>query len=127
MEWLRFIYNAGWVLQICANVVLLYSIYPAYKRTKHRAFLFLGYAYLISIFNTICDQTIGHNRMAGAGYFAYHTERGLAYIADTVLFTIGILLLVHPYLKSDVPAAPEASDIPKPPGFFARVFRKLGE
>jgi hypothetical protein len=134
MNWLHFLFNAEGAIQICVNVVVLYALFPAYKQTKHKGFLLLFYAYLIGTFNTICDHTIGLSNMSGASYVAYHSERRLAYIADCILATAGVLLIIRSYLdlKFNSAATMESPETFEPgsesrPGFFARIFRKMGE
>jgi purine-cytosine permease-like protein len=131
MTWLKFISSAEWVVQICANVVILCALYPLYKRTKNIAFLLLGYGYLIGTFNTICDQTIGLEHMTSAVYVGYRILRRLAYIADCLLCTAGLLLLLRTFQQAAKPdsegPASTGCDPEKPPGFFTRITRKMEE
>jgi hypothetical protein len=132
MNWVHFFYFAGHLLQIIANVIILYKIFPLYKRTKQLSFLLLFYAYLIGTFDTICDLTIGQNKMVGSTYIAYYSMRRLAYISDIVLFLIGFLLLLDSYIRYYESAStkpPENGDSPvgNQLGFLSRIFRKMGE
>ena len=86
MTWLTCLYNAHWVTGVAVSVTVLYSIYPAYKRTRSLALLLLGYAYLINAFLLICDQTIGRGHMTRPEYMVYRTLRQLTGIVDSVLF-----------------------------------------
>jgi len=132
MTWLHFLYSAEGILQISANVVVLYCLYPAYKRTKHSGFLYLGFAYLIGTFDSICDQTIGLAHMVGTEYVVYHTERRLTYMVVVVLSLVGTLSLIRSFLtmhESGVMQTPEKGNslFQKPLAFLSRIFRKMGE
>jgi hypothetical protein len=131
VTWLEFLRNAELTVLICANVVLLYSVYPAYKRTRNVGLLLLGYGYLISTFVTVCDLTIGRDRMSAPVYNGYHTVRAFCYIIDAVLCTVGLLLLLRAFLDG-VKAGPETPETPnpepdKPPGFVTKLIRKIEE
>lgn len=131
MTWLEFLRDAESTVQLCVNVVLLYALYPAYRRTRNVGLLLLGYGYLIGTFDTICDLTIGRDRMSAPVYTGYHTVRAFSYIIDVILCTVGLLLLLRAFLEG-VKGGPETPattdpDPEKAPGFVTKLIRKIEE
>ena len=100
MGWLHFLSYVSYAVTVIADMIGLYVIWPAYKRTRHRAFLLLSAAFALGIFDTICDHTIGLMHMSFWEYLPYRTLRRLAYFADVILGLMGVILLTRSYLSS---------------------------
>jgi hypothetical protein len=94
---LHYIYYA---LTVITGVTVLFAVAPAYKRTHHRAFLYLTFAFMLRLFDVVCDYTIGQFRMPHNQYVAYHTLRMLASFATVILLTLGIITITRAYLAS---------------------------
>ena len=100
MQWPGiFLYNAAWLIEIGAAVIILYYVFPAYKRTRHVGLLLLSFSSAIWAFDTICDHTIGQTPMTGLAYYGYRALRYSTYIAETILYTVGVLLLLRSFLR----------------------------
>ena len=106
MTWLTFLSNTSALVTITANVIVIFYVFPAFKQTKRRALVLLGSACLLGIFDTLCDHTIGSNRMAHDDYVIYRTLRWFAHLVATGLETTGIVLLTQSYLRSFQPEPP---------------------
>jgi hypothetical protein len=85
------------VITITANVTILYYTIPAFKRTKNRAFLWLGFAALLGTFDTVCDYTLAVDlsRKSPSDYVTYRTLRKFTYFADCGFGALGIVLLAR--------------------------------
>ncbi len=99
MPWLTFLSDVSMVLYMTADVVILFYVLPAYRQTRQRTFVLIGFACLIGIFDTFCDGTIGRYRMAAADRVIYQTLRRFTHIAALFLETFGIVLLTQSYLR----------------------------
>jgi len=133
MTWLQFLNTAEWLSVIGVNVTVLYCIYPIYKRTRSRALVLLGYAYLIGTFDVVCNHTIGAERMTYKIAVTYRTFHYLIYIGVTLLGGIGLLKLLNAFLKLHESkfGPPEDGGTPSVPlvrgGFLRRFFRAMTE
>jgi hypothetical protein len=99
MTWLQFLRTVEWLTVIAVNVTVLYYLYPVYKRTKSRALMLIGYADLIWTFVSICNHTIGVERMTYNMTVTYRTLSYLSDIGASVLDCIGFLMLMRAFLK----------------------------
>jgi len=97
--WLNVLFDASLVIQVVANLIVMQCLYPAYKSTKHRGFLYLFLGYLIGTFDTVCDHSISLLPMAHFQYVIYHTLRRFTYFADIVLCTAGLIWLTKSFLE----------------------------
>jgi hypothetical protein len=48
----------SFIVFISANVAIIFNVIPAFKRTQNRAFMLMGFASLLGVFDTLCDHTI---------------------------------------------------------------------
>ena len=99
MSLLTFLSNTDAVIHITADVVVIFYVFPAFRQTGQRAFVLIGSACLLGMFNTVCDHTIGRYPMASTDYLLYRTLRHLTYYVTVIFDTIGIVLLVQSYLR----------------------------
>jgi hypothetical protein len=98
--WLKILFYTSYAVTVIANVTVLFTVWPAYQRTRNRAFLYLAAALALGIFDTICDHTLGQADMAPVYYIPYRTVRRFAYFADVILLATGLTLLTRSYLAS---------------------------
>jgi hypothetical protein len=100
MSWLSLLFDASYVVRVVVGVTVLFCVLPAYKRTRNRAFLYLTFAYMLSIFLAVCDHTIGLWDMSQRERVPYRTLLWFAYFADGILAAIGIILLTRSYFSA---------------------------
>jgi len=98
MEWLRFLFNLSLLISVGVDVIVLCHVFPAFRRTRNRAFLFIAIACVLGIADTVWDHTVALQRMSDHDYIILRTLRRFAYFADCILWGIGIVLLARPYL-----------------------------
>ncbi len=99
MTWLTFFFHTSAVVYITANVVVLYYVFPAFQLTKHRAFVLIGSACLLGIFDTIYDHTVGMQPMPHADYVITRTLRHFTNFAATGLDVAGVVWLTQSFLR----------------------------
>jgi uncharacterized membrane protein len=100
MSWLTLLYYVNYAITVVTGVAVLFAVAPAYKRTRHRAFLYLTFAFMLRLFDIVCDYTIGRFRMPHGEHVAYRTLRMFASFATVILLTVGIIMLTRSYLAS---------------------------
>jgi len=100
MSWLTLLYYINYALVVVTGVTVLFAVAPAYKRTHHRAFLYLTFAFMLRLFDVVSDYTIGRFRMPHNEYVVYHTLRMVASFAAVILLTLGIITITRSYLAS---------------------------
>jgi hypothetical protein len=103
MSWLALLSYVNYALTVVTGVCILFAVAPAYKRTRHRAFLYLTFAFILRLFDIVCDYTIGQFRMPHEQYVVYRTLRISASFATVILLTAGIIMLTRSYLASSQP------------------------
>jgi hypothetical protein len=107
--WLQFLSYASYAITVIFDIAALVVVWPAFKRTRHKAFLLLAAGCALGVFDTICDHTIGLTHMPLGQYVLYRTLRRFAYFTDIVVTMLGIILLTRSYL-SVVGKSDEATD-----------------
>jgi hypothetical protein len=70
MSWLTLLYYGNYALTVITGVKVLFVVAPAYKRTRHRPFLYLTFAFMLRLFDLVCDYTIGRLRVPHGQYAA---------------------------------------------------------
>ena len=111
MFWLTLLYYGNYAVTVITGVMVLFAVAPAYKRTHHRPFLYLTFAFMLRLFDLVCDYTIGRFRMPHGQYVAYRTLRMFTSFATVILLTVGLIMLTRFYLASLPPksnASPNA-------------------
>ena len=101
MGWLSFLNNLSLLVTVGTDVIILCHVVPAFGRTKNKAFLFLAFACLLGIVDSVYDHTLASRvrRLEYDIYVAISTLRRFAYFVDCIAFTTGIVLLLRPYLR----------------------------
>jgi hypothetical protein len=97
MSWLTLLYYRNYALTVIAGVMVLFAVAPAYKRIHHRPLLYLTFAFMLRLFDLVCDYTIGRLRMPHGQYVAYRTLRMFTSFATVILLTFGIIMLTRSY------------------------------
>ena len=99
MAWLRFLNQLSLMLTVGADVLILFYVYPAFQRTRNKAFVLLGIACVLGIIDTVYDHVAVTGRMTDPGYILARTFRRFTYFANVILSTTGTLMLVQSYLS----------------------------
>jgi hypothetical protein len=97
---LYYLYYANYAVTVVAAVTVLFAVAPAFKRTRHRAFLYLTFAFMLRIFDVVCDYTIGRFRMPHSQYVFYRTLRMSASFTTVILLATGVIILTRSYLAA---------------------------
>ena len=114
MPLLKFLYELSLLITVGVDVMVLCHVFPAFRRTKNRAFLFLTIACVIGIVDTVLDHTVSLRDVNDQTYIFYRAVRRLTYFTDCILWGVGIVLLARPYLRDPV-SPPEQDDTPAKP------------
>src|SRR6516162_2523334 len=96
-SWLSALYDSSFLISFVVDVVVLACVIPAYKRTKHVAFLYLMFSYLLAILGTTSDHTLGHWLMTREQYIQYRTIRSFSHFAVNILLAAGIISFARTY------------------------------
>ena len=100
MSWLTLLFYGNYALMVITGVMVLFAVAPAYKRTHHRPFLYLMFAFMLRLFDIVWDYTVGRFRMPHDQYVVYRTLRTFTSFATVILLTLGIIMLTRSYLTS---------------------------
>ena len=98
MEWLRFLFNLSLLISVGVDVIVLCQVFPAFRRTKNRAFLFIAIASVLGVVDTVWDHMAAPQRMGDPGYVLLRTVRRFTYFADCIFWGTGMVLLARPFL-----------------------------
>ena len=98
MEWLRFLSNLSLLISVGVDVIVLCHVFPAFRHTRNRAFLFIAIASVLGIVDTVWDHTVALQHLSDHDYIILRTFRRFTYFADSIFWGIGIVLLARPYL-----------------------------
>src|SRR5437763_14239163 len=58
MGWLRFLTDVGLLITVGVDAIVLCHVFPAFRRTKNRAFLFIAIACVLGIIDSVYDHTV---------------------------------------------------------------------
>jgi hypothetical protein len=97
--WFSALSDSYFVITLIVDAVVLTCLIPAYRRSRHPAFLYLMFAYLIGIFLITADYTIGQWHMSHNELVQYRTLRYFLYFADVLLSAAGVITLTRSYLS----------------------------
>lgn len=99
------------IITVTANVAVLYYVVPAFKRTRNRAFLWLGCAALLGTFDTLLDCTVGVDlhRKSRSEYETFRILRRCTYFGDCAFSATGIILLAQAAVAR-IPSEDSTSD-----------------
>src|ERR1017187_747187 len=127
MSWLRFLSYLSLVISVAVDAVVLCHVYPAYRRTRNKAFVFIVIACALGIIDTVYDHTANLQALSAHDYIVARTFRRFMYFADMICWCIGMVLLVRPYLANAGPVATEQAQPGAPPnGGPAEQFGNAG-
>src|SRR4029077_13614592 len=98
MAWLRFLYKFSLLISVGVDVIVLCHVFPAFRRTKNRAFLFIAIACVLGIVDSVYDHAVPLQAVSDHDYIILRTLRRFAYFANCIFWCIGVVLLARPYL-----------------------------
>jgi hypothetical protein len=103
--------DAEWLSTLLANLVVMFYAFPAYTRTKDRAFLCLAFAALSFAYGVLFTVLLGFGPPANEWRVPhrqaqwYYATRHLTVIVGLVLYAYGIVSLARRVGVSGVPKA----------------------
>ena len=115
MSWLGFLSYVSLLVTVAVDAVVLCHVYPAFKRTRNKAFVFIAIACALGIIDTVYDHTISLQALTSHDYIFARTFRRFTYFADEILWCIGVVLLVRAYLNVSVSLVREGTQSAAPP------------
>src|SRR5665213_797668 len=107
MQWTHFLWNVSLLVSVGAALTILAHVFPAFQRTRNKAFLFISIACVFGLIDTVCDHLGFSQSLQGDDYIIYRTLRQFGYFADITLTTIGIVMLARPFLADSKTTKPE--------------------
>ncbi len=107
MSWLRFLSYVSLSLTVAVNVIILCYAYPAFRRTRDKAFVFLAVACALGIVVTVHDHTVIPQSSTDHDYIIARTFRRFAYFVDEILWCTGLVLLIRSHLNGRGPVVTE--------------------
>src|SRR4029077_19343374 len=96
----RFLFWAEFVLVAVIGIKVLFSVFPAYRRSRQRAFMYLALGFMIVLFNSVADHTISLWHMSHQQYVTYQALRRATRLPGFVLVACGIISLTRLYLST---------------------------
>ena len=115
MSWLRFLSHLSLVISVAVDAVVLCHVYPAFRRTRNKAFIFIVIACALGIIDTVYDHTANLQALSDHDYIVARTFRRFMYFADMICWCIGMVLLVRPYLNTPAPVVASETQHGAPP------------
>jgi hypothetical protein len=97
----HYLFWISFVFSVVVGVTVLFAVFPAYWRSHDRAFLYLAFAYMVSIFDAVADHTIALWHVPRQQYLAYLILRRLVHFAAVILFAVGVVRLTRSYFMTD--------------------------
>jgi hypothetical protein len=94
----HFLYNAAVTAQIAGAVIVLYYLYPAYKRTKNKGLACIGFGYMLALFLKFFSFLIP-SKSLGSSYYWYYNLIQLVFIAELVAFPVGFIMLLRSWMR----------------------------
>jgi len=107
MQWLQFLFKISLLITVGADLIVLAHVFPAFRRTKNKAFLYISIACVFGIIDTVCDHLDVLQALQGDAYVIYRTLRRFGFFADIIFWTIGIVMIARPFLADSQPTKPE--------------------
>jgi hypothetical protein len=98
---LRVLHVAEYWAALIANSIVIFYAFPTFKRTRNRAFLYLGLAALSSAYGVIFTLLFGIGPPFSAAHWSrsdlhfYYAIRYIVYIVGVGLYARGIMLLAR--------------------------------
>jgi hypothetical protein len=91
------LFDAAETLYFAADIVVLFYVFPAYKRHKRRSLLLLFFASLLSAFVMFYDWTIGMRQLQETDYVILYSLRQVVSIAANILWVTGTLMFLRDF------------------------------
>jgi hypothetical protein len=91
----HYLFWISFVIIVVTSVSVLFSVWPAYRRSHARAFLYLAFGFMLAIFDAVADHTIGLWHVSRQQYIAYVVLRRLAHLAGWILLSVGVISLTR--------------------------------
>ncbi len=93
MHPLTILYGSERWAGLVANLIVLFYAFPAFKRTRHRGFLFLAIAALIFMYSILFGLIFPARAMSLGQRELFYGVKYLVYIAGLGLYARGVMLL----------------------------------
>jgi hypothetical protein len=93
----HYLFWIGFVFSVVVGVTVLFAVFPAYWRSRDRAFLYLAFAYMVGIYAAVTDHTIALWHVPGQQHLVYSILRRLVHFAEVILFAVGVVRLTRSY------------------------------
>jgi hypothetical protein len=107
----HYLFWAEFVIVVVTGVSVLFCVFPAYWRSHRYAFLYLAFAFLLALYNSVADHTIALWHMSHGQYIAYLILRRFARLAGFILLACGVVSLTRSYLAAAAPKDDETRDV----------------
>ena len=86
--------NAELTVEIAGGIIVLYNLYPVYKKTKNKGLAWIGFGYILSLFLVIFNLLMPASAW-GSAYQTYYILRRLGYITTGLVFPVGWILVLR--------------------------------
>jgi hypothetical protein len=100
MAWLRFLSQVSFLIIVAVDAVVLCHVYPAFRRTRNKAFVFIAVACVVGIIDSVYDHTVNLQALNNHDYIIARTFRRFTNFADNIFWGLGVVLLVRSYLNT---------------------------
>jgi hypothetical protein len=96
----HYLFWISFVVSVVVGVTVLFAVWPAYRRSHDRTFLYLAFAYILAIFDAVADHTVALWHVPRQQYLAFAILRRLVHFAAVILFAVGVLRLTRSYFTT---------------------------
>jgi hypothetical protein len=111
------LYDFEFVVYVATGVVLLFYVFPAFKRFRTRGLFFMTVSFALDVFVTVFDHTIGKRGTPNPNdWWTYSLCREVVWMVAVILGTVGLLSFLRDYtrLASSADRNSSASVTPSP-------------
>jgi hypothetical protein len=98
MAFLKFLTDVSLLITVGVDAIVLCHVFPAFRRTKNRAFLCIAIASVLGIVISVYDHTVIPRGASQDAYVLTRILRRFAYFTDCIFWCVGIVMLTRPYL-----------------------------
>jgi|SRR5467141_1216208 zinc transporter ZupT len=99
----HFLFWIEFVVVVVTGVSVLFCVFPAYWRSHSHAFLYIAFAFMVGVFDSVADHTIALWHMPRRQYLAYVILRRLSRLTGFILLAVGVISLTRSYLAEAAP------------------------
>lgn len=85
----------AFLVQVAANVAVVFYVLPIWRQRRLRFFPILGFSAIIGILTTITNWTCARQPMSQADYYWFWCVVQILSIADLVLYAVGVVFMVR--------------------------------